>query len=147
MTTNILALDLEGTLISGVHNRRMLAPRPWLYEFLEFCRVRFPRIVLYTFVDEPTARAVLRQLCEEGAVPEWFCDIEVVDWDPDSQDTPTKNLLTIPGATIENTLIIDDMEDYIVPEQKPQWIPVQSFESKDRFTDSELYRLMEKWGN
>ena len=143
MTTSILALDLEGTLISSMHT---VVPRPWLYDFLEFCRERFPRIVLYTFVDERSARAVLRQLCEEGAVPEWFCDIEVVDWDPDSQDTPTKNLLTIPGATIENTLIVDDMEDYIVPEQKPQWIPVQSFESEDRFTDRELYRLMEKWG-
>jgi hypothetical protein len=45
----VLALDLEGTLIS---NAVSIFPRPGLYNFLEFCHDTFDKIVLFTSVSE-----------------------------------------------------------------------------------------------
>ena len=46
---HVLALDLEGTLIS---NAMSCIPRPGLFAFLEGCREMFARVVLFTAVLE-----------------------------------------------------------------------------------------------
>ena len=45
----VLALDFEGTLVS---NAISLFPRPCLYKFLEFCKINFGRIVIFTYVKQ-----------------------------------------------------------------------------------------------
>jgi hypothetical protein len=45
----VLALDLEGTLISNAASQ---IPRPGLYEFLASCQQLFQRIVIFTTVSE-----------------------------------------------------------------------------------------------
>ncbi|MGD9830135.1 MAG: hypothetical protein AB7E70_06365 [Hyphomicrobiaceae bacterium] len=45
----VLALDLEGTLIS---NAMSCIPRPGLFAFLEGCREMFARVVLFAAVLE-----------------------------------------------------------------------------------------------
>ncbi len=62
----VIALDLEGTLIS---NASSCFVRPGLSEFLEFCRASFARVVVFTAVREPRVRFILRRLAEEGDIP------------------------------------------------------------------------------
>ncbi len=135
----VLALDLEGTLIS---NAVSMWPRPGLFEFLEFCRKKFERIVMFTYVDDEYVRKVANILADEGTVPEWFRSIEVVSW-PNAKSGRWKDLAFIPNAAPEEILILDDMEDFIMPDHKSRWIAIESFEHKDPPVDRELFRVME----
>ena len=45
----VIALDLEGTLISNAVSQ---FPRPGLYSFLEYCQENFSRIVIFTAVKD-----------------------------------------------------------------------------------------------
>ena len=49
--------------------------------------------------------------------------------------------LTFVNKDITNLFIIDDMERYILPEQKNQWIEIRSFERPYK-KDKELKRIM-----
>lgn len=53
MRPSILALDLEGTLISNAVSQ---IPRPGLYEFLESAKSLFEGLVIFTTVPESTLR-------------------------------------------------------------------------------------------
>jgi hypothetical protein len=79
-----LALDLEGTLISNAMSQ---IPRPGLFEFLGRCAALFPRLVMFTTVNEDKFRQIARLLVEEGKAPAWFANIEYVNWQGE-----TKNL-------------------------------------------------------
>ena len=129
----MLALDLEGTLVSNAVSQ---IARPGLYEFLEFCRRAAPRVVIYTGVAERKLREVAANLVEEGSAPAWFASIEYVRWSGDKED-----LALIPGATVERTLLIDDYEDYVVPEQRRERPPIRSFSAPYAADDTELQRI------
>ena len=115
----VLALDLEGTLISNAMSQ---IPRPGLYGFLERCRVLFPRVVMFTTVKEESFRAVARLLVDEGLAPSWFSDIEYVNWTGE-----TKDLGFISGVDPEEVLLVDDFERYVHSGQESQWLRIDYF--------------------
>ena len=133
MNWDAIALDLEGTLISNAISQ---FPRPGLAEFLEFCHTAFPRVVLYTDVRREVCERIQDLLVREGIAPTWFKELDCVDW-----DRRVKDLRNIPGSHPETCLILDDNPDYILPEQKAQWIPIETFRSPYPETDSELARV------
>ena len=128
-----LALDLEGTLIS---NSVSQFARPGLFEFLEFCREGFPRVVVFTGVEERRFRTVAAQLIVDNAAPRWFGDLCHVYWRGEFKD-----LAEIPGADVDRCLLVDDLEQAIHPNQKERWIPIVPFERPYPASDRELQRI------
>jgi hypothetical protein len=139
---DVLALDLEGTLVSNAVSQ---IARPGLYAFLENCRSVVPRLVIYTSVPEGRFRELAASLVAEGSAPDWFKDIEYVQWNGSRKD-----LALIPGAAVRRTLLIDDHESYVVPEQRGQWLPIASFTAPYGAEDAELQGVMKilktEWG-
>lgn len=131
----VLALDLEGTLISNAVSQ---FPRPGLYAFLEFCREHFDRLVLYTAVRDAVGEAIVRTLVTENTVPEWFLDVPFVSW-----DGHLKDLGNIPAARPCDCLLVDDNRDYVADDQVAQWIPIAKYESPYPDTDRELARVQQ----
>ncbi len=135
-----LVLDIEGTLVS---NAVSIFPRHELYKFLEFVKTKFDRIVVMTCLEERKFREVAHVLCVEGSAPKWFENLEWINWSKFyfvDQPQLYKNLKFI-NEDISNIYIIDDMERYIDPDQKSQWIPIESF-SRPYRRDKEFKRLM-----
>jgi len=114
-----LALDLEGTLISNAMSQ---IPRPGLRAFLDRCAALCPRVVIYTAISEPRFRDIAATLVREGYAPGWFAEIEFIDW-----DRTTKDLHRIAGAALDETLLVDDLREYIHPGQEANWIAVPQF--------------------
>ena len=111
-------LDLERTLISDANTAHY--PRLGLAEFLAFCHERFPRVVLFTTVEEPDAQAVLDELVESGHVPEAFAErLEYVSWCGEYKD-----LAFVPNTTPEEVLLVDDDAGWIRPDQRDRWIAI-----------------------
>ena len=129
----VLAIDLEGTLISDIDSRRA---RPGLFEFLEFCRRGFERLAVFTWVHESSLRDVAALLVERGEAPAWFEGIEYVSWSGDYKD-----LRFIKGARPETAALLDDDGDYVHPEQLHQWIEIAPFERPYPAEDGELARV------
>lgn len=127
---SVLALDLEGTLISNAISQ---IPRPGLLSFLISCGALFPRIVMYTTVNEGRFRAIARLLVSEGAAPDWFAELEVVNW-----TGQTKDLALISGAALEDCLLLDDFEGYVHPGQCKQWVRIACFGHPYATSDREL---------
>lgn len=115
----VLALDLEGTLIS---NAVSVFPRPGLFEFLEYCRKRFDRIVVMTAVSERRFREIARLLADEASAPAWFCEIEYVEWDGEYKD-----LRAISACRPADVLLVDDQFAYVHPDQLDRWIDIAEF--------------------
>lgn len=130
----VLALDLEGTLISNAVSQ---IPRPGLWAFLMQCRELFPRVVVFTTVAEKRFRSVARLLVDEGYTPAWFADIEYVHWQGE-----TKDLSFIPGASAEDALLVDDFERYVHPGQEAQWIRIDYFAYSDSKVDTGLQDVL-----
>lgn len=133
---SVLALDLEGTLISNAVSQ---IPRPGLFNFLERCRELFPRIVMFTTVDEARFRAIAGVLAHEHAAPAWFAQLEYVSW-----TGATKDLALIRDAAVEDCLLVDDFEAYVHPGEHAQWICIDSFSHPYEASDSELMTTLEK---
>ena len=131
---DVLALDLEGTLISNAVTQ---FPRPGLMDFLDQCRVLVPRVVIYTTVREETFRAIAATLVREGSAPAWFRSIEYVTW-----SGPTKDICFIPGAELERTFLVDDCAAYVHPGQEKNWLPIDQFAPPYGSDDRELFRLI-----
>lgn len=129
----VIALDLEGTLIS---NAMSCFPRPGLYAFLAVCREHFERVVLFTAVDTARVRQIVDVLVEEGSAPVWLADCEIVDW-----SGPYKDLRFIAGADVSRSFLVDDLEAYVHPEQKAQWIRIAAFVPPYLKEDTELFRI------
>lgn len=132
---NVIALDLEGTLISNAMSQ---IPRPWLGEFLEACKSICPRVVIFTTVNEPLFRNIARVLVEENVVPHWFCEIEYVNW-----VGPTKNLEFISSSNPKEVVLVDDFHIYIHPGQESSWIEIKQFEYPYQESELELQRVFE----
>ncbi|MBO0861596.1 MAG: hypothetical protein J2P21_24530 [Chloracidobacterium sp.] len=77
MKVKVLALDLDGTLNSNAVSQ---IARPGLFDFLEDRRKLFPRIVIFTSVNEERFRSIAKLLTTEGRAPNWFADIEYITW-------------------------------------------------------------------
>ena len=129
----ILALDLEGTLISNAMSQ---IPRPYLNYFLEEIKSQFDKIVIYTTVSERKYKEILSILIEEKSVPEWFKDVEYIKWSGKYKD------LKYVSNNIEETYILDDYEGYILPEQKSQWIKIEQYEYPYSNEDNELLNIL-----
>jgi hypothetical protein len=126
----VLALDLEGTLISNAVSQ---IARPGLFNFLTRCMELVPRVVMFTTVPERRFREVAMLLVQEGQAPEWFADLEYVSW-----SGPTKDLNFIHGTEVREALLVDDFEAYVHPGQEQQWVPVDHFDYPYRDTDTGL---------
>ena len=133
---NILALDLEGTLISSAVS---MFVRPGLHRFLSLCRPLFERVVMFTTINEPRFRQIAATLVEEGTAPPWFMNVEYINW-----QGPTKDLTFVPGAEVDRVLLVDDMGTYIAPEQRTQWVPIRRFDAPFEQNDAELERVLEE---
>lgn len=131
----VIALDLEGTLISNAISQ---FARPGLAEFLEFCRQRFQRIYVYTAVNDGRCHEVIYNLVIRDLAPPWLGDVQFIDWDRNLKD-----LNNIPDASPNECLIVDDNPDYILETQRAQWIAIDQFESPYLDTDRELYRVQQ----
>jgi hypothetical protein len=131
-----LALDLEGTLISNAMSQ---IPRPGLFEFLGRCAALFPRLVMFTTVNEDKFRQIARLLVEEGKAPVWFANIEYVNWQGE-----TKNLEFIPDAIVEESILVDDFEIYVHPGQAARWMQIEFFDYPYPEDDRGLFKMLEK---
>lgn len=116
----VLALDLEGTLISNAMSQ---IPRPGLYDFLEQVKGLFSRIVMFTTVSEEKFREIAVLLASEGFVPDWFKSIEYVHW-----HGKTKDLAFISGVNADQSLLVDDFEIYVHPGQEDRWVKIKFFD-------------------
>jgi hypothetical protein len=132
----VLALDLEATLISSAVSQ---FPRPLLFEFLRRCRELFPRIVMFTTIDEERFRRIAQTLVEEGSAPAWFEQLEHVAW-----TGPTKDLAFIPGCAVEDVVLVDDLAVYIHPGQEASWVQVEPFEPPFDGSDRGLTKVLKE---
>jgi hypothetical protein len=115
----VIALDLEGTLISNAMSQ---IARPWLHEFLESCRSLCDRIVIFTTVEENVFRKIAALLVDEKLAPLWFKDAEYIQWAGE-----TKDLSFIKHVDISQVVLVDDFSGYIHPDQRSRWIEVKQF--------------------
>lgn len=135
MNNYVLALDLEGTLISNAMSQ---IPRPGLAEFLARCAELFPRIVMFTTVKEERFRKIARLLVDERVAPEWFADVEYITWHGE-----TKDLQFVPGARPHQVLLVDDFEKYVHPGQEAQWLQIDCFDYPYSSTDTGLAKMLD----
>lgn len=129
----VLALDLEGTLISNAMSQ---IPRPGLYEFLQACLCLFPRIVIFTAVREEKFRQIANLLVADGVAPAWFAQIEYVNW-----QGRYKDLNFVNDTKLEQVLLIDDYEHYFHPEQTLSCLQIAEFCYPYPDNDNALYEL------
>ena len=130
---SIIALDLEGTLISNAVSQ---FPRPGVRSFLDYCYNAFDSVYLYTAVRDELCVPILKLMVDEGNAPESMLAIPFVQW-----DRSVKDLANIPDATVEQCLIVDDNAEYIAESQRSQWIAVEKFSSPYSDSDTELHRV------
>jgi hypothetical protein len=131
----IIAIDLEGTLVSNAVSQ---IPRAHLMDFLNFCHGNFERVVIYSAANYEKVRETCTRLAEEGDAPSWFAHVEVY-----KSNTEYKDLRYIYPANFRRVLLVDDVETYVDPKQREQWIPVEQF-CQPYGPDDELLRLMDE---
>jgi hypothetical protein len=131
----VLALDLEGTLISNAMSQ---IPRPGLFEFLSRCQELFPRLVMFTTVEEERFRAIAKLLVQERMAPEWYAGIEYISWSGE-----TKDLNFIPGVRPQDALLVDDFEKFVHPGQEARWLQVEFFDYPYSHTDAGLAKILD----
>lgn len=137
MIGQILALNLEGTLIDNVGGCN---PRPGLKEFLESMLHRFNRVVLYTAVPEEQARDALIALAEGGHIPVKAAQIPIVNWpvggayypEEGYGDGNKKDLRYVqdmfPDTELGEIFLVDDDEDWVNPDQHDQWARIDRWD-------------------
>lgn len=129
----VIALDLEGTLIS---NALSVFPRPGLAAFLETCRASAPAVVLFTAVSSARVSQIQHLLADEGAAPRWFATLPQVAW-----HGHVKDLAFVTPADPSQVLLVDDQEAYVAPGQREQWLPIREFAPPYPDDDRELERV------
>ena len=132
MDIKVLALDLEATLISDAIT---VVSRPGLFDFLAYCHERFGRVALFTAVETPDAREVMDELLGRGDAPAALIDrLEYVEWRGEHKD-----LRFVRDAKPEEVWLVDDDEEWIAPDQRDRWIPIQAWMGEP--DDRELERI------
>lgn len=132
----VIALDLEGTLISNAISQ---IPRPGLHHFLEACRNLCGRVVIFTTVKEDLFYQIANTLTSEGFAPSWFLEIEYVRW-----SGAIKNLSFIKNVDPTQVVLIDDFEGYVCADQQSQWIAIEQFCYPYSDADDELKSVLQK---
>lgn len=132
----VIALDLEGTLISNAMSQ---IARPGLHDFLVESRKLCSRVVIFTTVKEDLFYEIATTLVNEGFAPSWFEEIEYVHWSGE-----TKNLGFIKNVDPAQVVLVDDHEGYICTEQKSQWIEIRQFCHPYSDNDEELKAALQK---
>ncbi|WP_269792844.1 NIF family HAD-type phosphatase [Stenotrophomonas sp. Iso1] len=120
MKPTILAMDLEGTLISNAVSQ---IPRPGLFPFLQYMRAQFSQLVIFTTVPEPLARRICSLLVAESAAPTWFAQLPYIFW-----EGPTKDLRFVTSDPCD-AILLDDYAPYVHPGQESQWVEIPLFGS------------------
>lgn len=142
-----LALDLEHTLIFSIFDPQ---PRPGLRKFLDWAGKWFGQdhIVIYSAVPRPTWEVVALNLVRRGHAPDWFPHIQFFqakfplsppNWQKDNL-CPVKDLRRI-CPDIERVTIVDDYEEYIIPNQRHRWIKIKAWVGDVDEDDRELIRV------
>jgi hypothetical protein len=134
-TSNILVLDIEGTLVS---NASSVYPRPGLKDFLMESRELFHEIVIYSGISHLSYENVKSHLIENEFVPSWFSELRFF-----RMEGRYKDLLNI-RTEIQNVFIVDDMELFIHPEQKAHWIEIKPFQPPYPADDNKLFKVFNK---
>ena len=106
MRPAILALDLEGTLISNAVNQ---IARPRLPPFPEEMHAQFDQLVMCTTVPELLLRRTTELLVREGSAPCWFAEIGYTRWSGKTKD------LSFVSPRLGDALLIDDHRPYVHP--------------------------------
>lgn len=136
MYPTVLALDLEGTLISNAISQ---IPRPGLLLFLGEVHARFDSLKMFTTVPEERFRSIAELLVREGSVPEWFARLPYIHWAGRTKD------LRLASPRLGDALLLDDHAPYVHPGQESLWIEVPLFgspyASEDVGLDIALQRL------
>ncbi len=140
-----ISLDLEGTIIT---NALEAHPRPGLGAFLDWCDRRFDRIFVYTCVDQPRANDILSGLVYGGEIDPSVAErMEYVAWSR-GFDGARKDLRAC-AFPVERNVILDDMEMWIVPDQRHRWVRAPDYNEPsptDRFLSlapREIERILE----
>lgn len=129
MRPTILALDLEGTLVSNAVSQ---IPRPGLGDFLDYVQLRFSSLVMFTTVDEPTFRRIAQLLVNDGHAPTWFSSLKCTKW-----SGPTKDLTAV-APLLGQVLLLDDYQGYVHRGQEQWWIEAPHFDYPYPDTDHGL---------
>lgn len=129
MKPTILALDLEGTLISNAISQ---IPRPGLHQFLDDARSWFEELVMFTTVPEDRLRTIAALLVREGSVPAWFEELRYVEWTGKTKD------LAFVTANYGQVLLLDDHSPYVHPGQEQFWVEIPLFASPYPLEDDGL---------
>ena len=94
---------------------------------------------MFTTVNEDKFRQIALLLMEEGKAPAWFAHIEYVHWQGE-----TKNLKFIPDAIVEKSILVDDFEIYVHPDQAAQWMRIEFFDYPYPEDDKGLFKMLNK---
>lgn len=135
MKPTILALDLEGTLISNAISQ---IPRPGLYQFLEAVRAHFDQLMMFTTVPEPRFRSIAALLVGEGCAPGWFADLHYIKWEGKTKD------LLLASPRLGEVLLLDDHAPYIHPGQEHLCVQIPLFGSPYAADDDGLSIALER---
>ncbi len=130
----VIALDLEGTLISNAVSQ---IARPGLCAFLEGCKSITERVVVFTMVKEEPFRKIAQLLVSEVSAPAWFASIEYVKW-----TGQTKDLNWIQGASVAACVLVDDCDIYVHEGQAAHWLEIKQFASPYLESDDELQVIL-----
>ena len=117
-----IALDLEGTLIS--HASSMI-PRPGLYQFMQFCRENFTRMVFFSFVEQERGRQILQQMVDAATMPDWVIGAEYVTAIGGKPGAKDLRLLGDP----EDALLVDDQPHVVPLDQRARLIQIAEFKA------------------
>lgn len=129
MRPSILALDLEGTLISNAVSQ---IPRPGLRDFLDQVWGAFDEVVLFTTVPRHSALRIALLLAEEEHAPHWFTKVGYVEWAGSTKD------LRFVSPQLGQVLLLDDHKPYIHPDQLEFWVEAPLFASPYQADDCGL---------
>ncbi len=135
MRPTILAMDLEGTLISNAVSQ---IPRPGLCRFLETVNELFEHLVIYTSVPEPAFRRIAALLVREGCAPVWFAQLPYTNWNGATKDL--RHVSPILGVA----LLLDDYKAYIHPGQEGFWVEASLYDAPYDASDNGLDAILGK---
>lgn len=133
----VIALDLEGTLIS---NGMSQFPRPGLRDFLEALCSLEVEVVVYSTLSTSVIDEVLLNLSNDGAVPCWFPDCRRVPWQGGCKSIHD---VAVPGRTLA-VMLVDGYEGYVCPGEEDYWIEVPTFSSPYQESSKVLRRVLQK---
>lgn len=136
VSVKVIALDLEGTLISNAVSQ---IARPGLYDFLKECRLLCNRVVIFTTIKEEVFFQIAETLVAEGLAPDWFKEVEYINW-----SGATKDLNFICNADPNQVVLVDDFGGYVCPDQIAQWVEIKQYCHPYSETDEEFKPVLQK---